>query len=154
MTESQSSTPSALALREIPRPYLSLYQQAAQRYGLDWAVIAAIGKVECDHGRDSDRSCTREGAVNSAGAGGPMQFIASTWARYGVDGDADGRVDRWDPADATGPALPAGAGPRTTRATGPTVLAPAPERDRPEGHARQHQHDQDDDHRSRQERPA
>ena len=100
MTESQSSTPSALALREIPRPYLSLYQQAAQRYGLDWAVIAAIGKVECDHGRDSDRSCTREGAVNSAGAGGPMQFIASTWARYGVDGDADGRVDRWDPADA------------------------------------------------------
>jgi hypothetical protein len=29
-----------------------------------------------------------------------MQFIASSWARYGVDGDGDGRVDRWDPADA------------------------------------------------------
>ncbi len=29
-----------------------------------------------------------------------MQFIASTWARYGVDGDGDGRIDRWDPADA------------------------------------------------------
>ena len=29
-----------------------------------------------------------------------MQFIASTWARYGVDGDGDGRADRWDAADA------------------------------------------------------
>jgi hypothetical protein len=94
------SQPSALALREIPPQYLRLYEQAAERYGIDWAVIAAIGKVECDHGRDVDESCSREGAVNGAGAGGPMQFIASTWARYGVDGDADGRVDRWDPADA------------------------------------------------------
>jgi hypothetical protein len=67
---------------------------------LDWAVLAGIGKVECDHGRDPDPSCTREGAVNPAGAGGPMQFIASTWTRFGLDGDADGRVDRWDAADA------------------------------------------------------
>ncbi len=91
---------SALAQREIPPAYLRLYQEAAQRYGLDWAILAGIGKVECDHGRDPDPSCTREGAVNSAGAGGPMQFIASTWARYGVDGDGDGSIDRWDPADA------------------------------------------------------
>jgi len=91
---------SALAQKEIPPRYLELYEQAARRYGLDWAILAGIGKVECDHGRDPDPSCTREGAVNSAGAGGPMQFIASTWARYGVDGDGDGRIDRWDPADA------------------------------------------------------
>lgn len=92
--------PSALALREIPSRYLQLYERAGARYGIDWAVLAAIGKVECDHGRDPDPSCWREGAVNAAGAGGPMQFIASTWARYGVDGNGDGRVDRWDPADA------------------------------------------------------
>jgi hypothetical protein len=92
--------PSALAREEIPAEYLRLYMQAAQRYGLDWAVLAGIGKVECDHGRDPDRSCWHEGSVNSAGAGGPMQFIASTWARYGVDGDGDGVSDRWDPADA------------------------------------------------------
>jgi hypothetical protein len=92
--------PSALALREIPPTYLRLYQAAAARYGLDWAILAGIGKVECDHGRDPDPSCTHEGAVNSAGAGGPMQFLASTWATYGVDGDGDGRIDRWDPADA------------------------------------------------------
>jgi len=91
---------STLAQREIPARYLRLYEESAQRYGLDWAILAGIGRVECDHGRDPDPSCTREGAVNSAGAGGPMQFIASTWARYGVDGDGDGRIDRWDPADA------------------------------------------------------
>jgi Transglycosylase SLT domain len=97
---SHGDGPSAVALREIPPLYLHLYQQAAEHYGLDWAVLAGIGKVECDHGRDPAPSCTHEGVVNSAGAGGPMQFIASTWARYGVDGDGDGRADRWDPADA------------------------------------------------------
>ncbi len=91
---------SALALSEIPPLYLRLYRQAAQRYGLDWAILAGIGKVECDHGRDPDPSCTQQGAVNSAGAGGPMQFIASTWATYGVDAEGDGRPNRWNPADA------------------------------------------------------
>jgi uncharacterized membrane protein YgcG len=98
--ETQSSGASAAAQQEIPPEYLRYYQQAAERYGLDWAILAGIGKVECDHGRDPDPSCTHEGAINSAGAGGPMQFIASTWARYGVDGDGDSRVDRWDAADA------------------------------------------------------
>jgi hypothetical protein len=91
---------SALARREIPPLYLNLYEQAAQRYGLNWAILAGIGKVECDHGRDPAPSCTREGAVNSAGAGGPMQFIASTWAKYGVDVNGNERPDRWDAADA------------------------------------------------------
>lgn len=89
-----------LAQREIPPSFLRLYERAAARYGLDWAILAGIGKVECDHGRDPDPSCAQEGRVNGAGAGGPMQFIAPTWARYGVDGNGDGRIDRWDPADA------------------------------------------------------
>ncbi|MFD0692383.1 C40 family peptidase [Actinomadura fibrosa] len=29
-----------------------------------------------------------------------MQFLAATWAAYGVDGDHDGRTDRYNPADA------------------------------------------------------
>jgi len=98
--ETQSDGVSALAEREIPPLYLRLYEQAAQRYGLDWAILAGIGKVECDHGRDPDPSCTQQGAVNSAGAGGPMQFLASTWADYGVDADGAGPPNRWDPADA------------------------------------------------------
>jgi hypothetical protein len=91
---------SAPARRDIPVEYLRLYVEAARRYGLDWAILAGIGKLECDHGRDPDPSCRHEGAVNQAGAGGPMQFLASTWRLYGVDGDGDGRIDRWDPADA------------------------------------------------------
>jgi Transglycosylase SLT domain len=98
--DGSSEGASALALREIPPDYLRWYQAAGARYGLDWAILAGIGEVECDHGRDPDPSCTREGAVNSAGAGGPMQFLGSTWATYGVDGNGDGRIDRWDPADA------------------------------------------------------
>jgi hypothetical protein len=100
VTGAQHDGVSALARREIPSPYLRLYQQAAVRYGIDWAILAGIGRVECDHGRDPDPSCTREGAVNSAGAGGPMQFMASTWSTYGVDGNGDGSALRWDPADA------------------------------------------------------
>jgi hypothetical protein len=65
-----------------------------------WELVAAIGKVECDHGRGPDPSCSREGAENYAGAGGPMQFLATTWATYGVDADGDHRADRWNPADA------------------------------------------------------
>ena len=95
-----ASQPSESALADIPRRYLALYRAAAGRYGIDWAVLAGVGKVECDHGRDRDPSCWSEGAVNASGAGGPMQFLAGTWARYGVDGDGDGRRDRWDPADA------------------------------------------------------
>ncbi len=98
-TTEVTDAPSALAKKEIPPAYLSDYEQAGQRYHLDWAILAGIGKVECDHGRDPDPSCTQEGAVNSAGAGGPMQFLASTWAAYGVA--PGGRTpDRWNPQDA------------------------------------------------------
>jgi hypothetical protein len=99
-TEADGGAASALAVAEIPPAYLRLYQRAAQRYGVSWAILAGIGRVECDHGRGPDPSCTQEGAVNSAGAGGPMQFIASTWARFGVDAEGNGPPDRWNPPDA------------------------------------------------------
>jgi hypothetical protein len=90
---------SARARADVPPLYLVLYQRAGARYGLDWAILAGVGKVECDHGRDPDSSCTKEGAVNSAGAGGPMQFLAATFGQYGV-APAGGAPDRWRPADA------------------------------------------------------
>jgi hypothetical protein len=90
---------SAQARAEIPPEYLRLYLAAARRYGLDWAILAGIGKAECDHGRDPAPSCTQEGVVNAAGAGGPAQFLASTWSEYGVS-VAGGAPDRWNPADA------------------------------------------------------
>jgi cell wall-associated NlpC family hydrolase len=92
--------PTATALADIPPEFLLLYQQAGLAYGVPWPVLAGIGKVECDHGRSPDPACRQEGAVNYAGAGGPMQFLAGTWARYGVDANGDGKADRWNPADA------------------------------------------------------
>jgi len=86
-----AATPAAVA--DIPPDMLRLYVSAAGRCpGLPWTVLAAIGKVETDHGRGPE--------VSPAGAEGPMQFMPATWARYGVDGDGDGVASVWDAADA------------------------------------------------------
>jgi membrane-bound lytic murein transglycosylase B len=92
--------PSPEAKEDIPPLYLHLYEAAAARYGLDWTVLAAIGKVECDNGRDPAPSCTHPGALNNAGAGGPAQFLVSTWRRYGVTPTGRGTPNMWNPADA------------------------------------------------------
>jgi hypothetical protein len=92
--------PSAEAQADIPPLYLHIYEAAAAKYKLDWTVLAGIGKVECDHGRDPAPSCTVPGALNYAGAGGPAQFLVSTWARYGVTPTGRGTPNMWNPADA------------------------------------------------------
>ena len=94
------ASPTETAASTIPGPYLSLYMQAGIASGLPWQLLAAVGKVECDHGQSPDPSCTQEGVENQAGAGGPMQFLATTWNQYGLDADDDGQADRWDPVDA------------------------------------------------------
>ena len=79
--------------RDIPADYLALYRAAATTCpGLDWHVLAAIGQVESGHGRSNGPS--------SSGAEGPMQFLPSTFAAYAVDGNHDGVLDIWNPADA------------------------------------------------------
>lgn len=95
--------PSPTARAEIPPAYLRLYMRAGRQYGIDPWVLAGIGAIETDHGR-SDAPGVRSG-VNSFGCcAGPMQFSVvgspSTWERYGVDGDGDGRRSPYDPADA------------------------------------------------------
>src|SRR3954453_4942092 len=90
--------PSPAALAGIPGNYLQWIRQAGDRYGLDWSVIAGIYSIETDFGR-LDAPGVRSGE-NFAGAGGPGQFLAATWERYGVDGNGDGVKDRYDPADA------------------------------------------------------
>jgi hypothetical protein len=100
LTNGRSGAASAFARADIPPLYLALYMQAAARFGLDWAILAGIGRVECDHGRDPAPSCTEEGQLNSAGAGGPAQFLVSTWQRYGISASGQGVPDMWKPADA------------------------------------------------------
>jgi hypothetical protein len=92
--------PSPEALADIPQPYLALYRAAAARYELDWTVLAGIGRVECDHGRDPAPSCTVEGQLNYAGAGGPAQFLVSTWREYGVTASGHRTPDMWNASDA------------------------------------------------------
>jgi Transglycosylase SLT domain len=97
--------PTRAATADVPRSYLRLYCQAGARYRVPWPVLAAIGKVESDHGRARlpgvrsglNRYRDRQGRLRSCCAG-PMQFNLadgppSTWRRHG-------RGDVYDPADA------------------------------------------------------
>jgi membrane-bound lytic murein transglycosylase B len=92
------STPGRAAVADIPAGYLRLYRQAGATYQIPWSLLAAIGKVESDHGR-SGLPGVRSGS-NWAGACGPMQLgcvpgsrAGNAWARYG-HGSA------YDPGDA------------------------------------------------------
>jgi hypothetical protein len=76
----------------IPPFLLPIYQAAGTAYGIPWQVLAAINEVETDYGRDL--------SISSAGAEGWMQFLPSSWARYGVDANGDGFEDPYNPADA------------------------------------------------------
>jgi cell wall-associated NlpC family hydrolase len=84
--------------RAIPANYIDLYKAAGKQFGMPWNVLAGIGKVETDHGQ-SNAPGVHTGE-NFAGAGGPMQFLAGTWTSFAVDGNSDGKKDRYDPADA------------------------------------------------------
>jgi hypothetical protein len=91
------------AVREIPPKRLRIYQQAGQRFDVDWAFLASIGYQECGHG-----ACAE---VTPSGCGGPMQIGMvresacspgsgpTIWERYKFDADGGG-ADPFDPADA------------------------------------------------------
>jgi len=71
---------------------VALWQGAGSAYGIPWEVLASINKVESNFGRNMGPS--------SAGAVGWMQFMPSTWERWGVDASGDGVADPWNPEDA------------------------------------------------------
>jgi len=76
----------------VPPFLLPIYQAAGTAYDIPWQVLAAINEVETDYGRDLN--------LSSAGAEGWMQFLPSSWARYGVDATGSGYEDPYNPADA------------------------------------------------------
>jgi hypothetical protein len=119
-----------LGANGIPATAVDAYMQAADGLAVDdpscgirWTLLAAIGRVESNHGRfggaqlRDDGYSTKpirgipldgrpdvalirdtEGGVLDGDttydrAVGPMQFIPSTWAAVGADADGDGRRD-------------------------------------------------------------
>ncbi|MGZ4317206.1 MAG: lytic murein transglycosylase, partial [Gaiellaceae bacterium] len=88
-----SFTSAPLSPQQVPLSTLHvLWQQAGTAYGIPWQVLASINKVESNFGQNMGPS--------SAGAVGWMQFMPSTWLRWGVDADGDGIADPWNATDA------------------------------------------------------
>jgi murein DD-endopeptidase MepM/ murein hydrolase activator NlpD len=85
------SPPAVAETRSYPQ-LLGLWQRYGSVYAVPWQVLAAINKVESNFGRNMGPS--------SAGAIGWMQFMPSTWERWGVDADGDGVANPWSPDDA------------------------------------------------------
>jgi hypothetical protein len=71
-----------------PRPapeLLSYYREAQRRFNVAWNVLAAVNFVETKFGKLRSAS--------AAGAQGPMQFMPTTWRRYGLGGNVQDAHD-------------------------------------------------------------
>ena len=132
-----SSTPVTLDRAGIPKRALDGYRKGVALVGpvdpgcdIDWALLAAIGRIESDHGRFGGNQLDaggvdRPGVIGIALDGtngtarimdtdrgamdgdtiydravGPMQFLPGTWRAVGADGDGDGVKNPQDIADA------------------------------------------------------
>lgn len=121
----------------IPAAALAAYQRAETVINsadpgchLTWQLVAAIGRVESNHGRHGGNTLDAQGVarpgifgpplnggdgtsrISDTDAGqfdsdavwdravGPMQFIPSTWSVVGVDADGDGQRNPQDIDDA------------------------------------------------------
>jgi membrane-bound lytic murein transglycosylase B len=82
----KASLPAWRIVAPDPLPDLEAdYHEAADRFGLAWPYLAAVHLVETATGRIRGTS--------DAGAQGPMQFLPSTWAAYGLGGDIEDTHD-------------------------------------------------------------
>src|SRR4051794_15912401 len=128
---------SGLAANGIPNVALNAYRVAAARMantspgcGIDWSLLAGIGRVETNHGRFAGAVLNSDGTstpkimgpplngvqfafIRDTDAGaydgdstfdravGPMQFIPATWKAYAVDADGNGTTDPFNINDAS-----------------------------------------------------
>src|SRR5437899_2045322 len=132
-----SADPSRLTASGIPDAALRAYQRAQRSMAaadpgchLPWQLLAAIGRVESNHGRFGGSVMTKDGkavppiyGVRLDGSGGfaaipdtdggaldgdpqfdravgPMQFLPASWRAVGRDGNRDAVIDPQDINDA------------------------------------------------------
>ena len=128
---------STLSANGIPAAALYAYRRAENLLSkadascnLPWHLVAAIGRVESNHGRTNNNTLSADGTakpgiygvpldgkggrarINDTDNGrldkdpvldravGPMQFIPGTWSSVGVDADGDGSKNPQDIDDA------------------------------------------------------
>ncbi len=117
-----STSMSPIAENEIPSEFISFYQKAGEKYGVNWLLLASVHRQETEFSRNK--------TVSTAGAIGAMQFMDCTfvgwsyptcsglgnggipqsvlmsptqiskYGGYGVDANGDGKADPWDEEDA------------------------------------------------------
>jgi cell wall-associated NlpC family hydrolase len=79
---------------EIPKPYMTAFENAAARYELGkrgvWA-LAAVARMESNFGRGMGKEQLRRE--------GPLGLDSYEWGKFGVDGNEDGRVRHASPGD-------------------------------------------------------
>ena len=132
-----AGTISTLSTSGIPAASLAAYRRAETLLGkadpschLPWTLIAAIGRVESNHGRSNGNTVDAKGVstpgvfgvpltgqngtakISDTDSGaydndavydravGPMQFLPATWKSVGVDADGDGKRNPQDIDDA------------------------------------------------------
>ncbi|MFC0629333.1 lytic transglycosylase domain-containing protein [Kribbella deserti] len=134
--EQPTQVVSGLSRNGIPQAALKAYSRAQQVMStadascqLPWTLVAAIGRVESNHGRHGGNALNGQGLavpgifgprldgmstarITDTDGGrldgdqlfdravGPMQFIPGTWKLMGVDGDGDGTKNPQDIDDA------------------------------------------------------
>ncbi|MGZ5389858.1 MAG: lytic murein transglycosylase [Aeromicrobium sp.] len=138
MTASPVAAVVDVAANDLPAPALLAYRRTETLLSdsdpqckLPWTLVAAIGRVESDHGRTGGNSLDAggvarpgiygiplDGSDNTAKisdtdqgkldkdrrwdrAIGPMQFIPGTWTSVAIDSDNDGKSDPQNIFDAT-----------------------------------------------------